>query len=107
MGGLSFDKDGYLYVGHSFLGVVLLDPTGQVVSNPFATTNLGGSAINLAFLRAANGDMTARLLAAYDQGLIGRHIVRSRSRSICPSSPSRTWRVDKPRHTTSANHGDT
>ena len=68
MGGLSFDKDGYLYVGHSFLGVVLLDPTGQVVSNPFATTNLGGSAINLAFLRAANGDMTARLLAAYQGG---------------------------------------
>lgn len=61
--GLAFDKDGYLYVGNGFLGrVILLDPTLQVVNDPFARTHLGGP-IQMAFLRDAGGTMTARLLA--------------------------------------------
>ncbi len=61
--GIAFDKDGYLYVANGYLGkVILLDPTGQVVSDPFAQTNLGGP-IHLAFLRSAAGAMTARLVA--------------------------------------------
>ena len=65
--GLAFDKDGYVYVaGYLYVAgslrgrVILLDRTGQVVHDPFA---LAGAPITLAFLRAANGAMTARLLA--------------------------------------------
>jgi hypothetical protein len=61
--GLAFDKDGYLYVGNGFLGrVTLLDPTLQVVNDPFARSHLGGP-IHLGFLRDAGGAMTSRLLA--------------------------------------------
>lgn len=74
---LAFDKGGYLYVTSPYgkfsttnpTGpIILLDPAGQVVNDPFASSNLGGSLINLAFLRAANGAMTTRLLAAYRGG---------------------------------------
>jgi hypothetical protein len=61
--GLAFDKDGYLYVANGFLGrVVLLDPSLQVVNDPFARRHLGGPT-QLAFLRDGAGAMTARLLA--------------------------------------------
>ena len=61
--GIAFDKDGYLYVSNGFLGhVILLNPSFQVVSDPFARTYLGGP-IQLAFLRDAGGAMTARLVA--------------------------------------------
>jgi streptogramin lyase len=61
--GLAFDKDGYLYVANGFLGrVILLDPSLQVVNDPFARRHLGGPT-QLAFLRDGAGAMTSRLLA--------------------------------------------
>jgi hypothetical protein len=61
--GIAFDKDGYLYVGNGFEGrVILLDPSLQLVNDPFARSHLGGPT-QVTFLRDANGAMTARLLA--------------------------------------------
>ena len=62
---MAFDADGYLYVANGYLGTVLLyDPTGQLVNDPFARSNLGGP-IYLAFSRAtADGSMTSRLFAS-------------------------------------------
>lgn len=62
---MAFDADGYLYVANGYLGTVLLyDPSGQLVSDPFARSNLGGP-IYLAFARAtADGSMTSRLFAS-------------------------------------------
>jgi hypothetical protein len=62
---MAFDADGYLYVANGYLGTVLLyDPNGQLVSDPFARSNLGGP-IYLAFARAAtDGSMTSRLFAS-------------------------------------------
>jgi sugar lactone lactonase YvrE len=61
---IAFDADGYLYVANGYLGTVsLYDPAGQLVSDPFARSHLGGP-IYLAFSRAANGSMTSRLFAS-------------------------------------------
>jgi Bacterial pre-peptidase C-terminal domain len=61
--GLAFDKDGYLYVANGFFGrVILLNPSLQVVNDPFARSYISGPT-QLAFPRDAAGAMTSRLLA--------------------------------------------
>ena len=42
-----------------------------------------------------------RTRSRYEKGLIGRHRSPQPLQVDCPSSPSRTWRVDRPRQTTS------
>lgn len=61
--GLAFDTDGYVYVANGFVGrVILLDPSFQVVDDPFARSNVGGPT-QVVFLRDGAGAMTSRLLA--------------------------------------------
>lgn len=61
--GLAFDQDGYLYAGNGGIGKVLLfDPAGAVVADPFAGTNLAGP-LNLVFGRTPDGATTSRLFA--------------------------------------------
>jgi hypothetical protein len=58
---LAFDKDGYLYVSTELGGVLLYDPSYQMVSDPFAITNIG-LPMSILFARDASGGMTSRLL---------------------------------------------
>ena len=61
--GIAFDRDGYLYVANGYLGTVqLYSPTYELVSDPFAGSNLGGPT-SLVFGRDGTGAMTSRLLA--------------------------------------------
>jgi len=60
---IAFDRDGYLYVANGYLGTVqLYSPTYELVSDPFAGSNLGGPT-SLVFGRDGAGAMTSRLLA--------------------------------------------
>jgi hypothetical protein len=61
--GLAFDVDGYLYLADGSVGKILLyDPVYNLVSDPFAGTNLAGP-LNLVFGRDAVGGTTSQLYA--------------------------------------------
>jgi sugar lactone lactonase YvrE len=62
LGGLAFDRDGYIYLGTAQDGVRLYDPNGVLVNGPFASFNLNLPG-NVVFARDATGAMTNRLYA--------------------------------------------
>jgi hypothetical protein len=69
MGGVAFDRDGYLYVGTLADGILLFDPTHHPVGESFAIGRL--SAVSgLAFGRGADGAMTRRLFGVSQEGII-------------------------------------
>ncbi|HYX82028.1 MAG TPA: putative Ig domain-containing protein [Gemmatimonadales bacterium] len=75
--GLAFDRDGYLYVARGkqsgnqwIVEILLLDPQYHVVQDPFASSDLDGTAfLGLAFARSSSGEMTSQLLAANSDGV--------------------------------------
>jgi hypothetical protein len=60
VGGLAFDRDGYLYLGSPFTGIHLYSPTYQRVHSPFSNGGMYQTAF-VVFGRDAAGAMTDRL----------------------------------------------
>lgn len=71
VGGMTFDTEGSMYVSTPASGLLKVGSDYELISDPFASSNLSFSG-NSVFLRTASGDMTSRLVAS---NLTGGHLV--------------------------------